>query len=73
MDMISRDAETEKAKDAYLAEFYPEGVEIDIDDNLCECATWTVGEHRCSCGNRRIYLNVGGNLEGGFYAWPEAD
>tara|TARA_R110000765_G_scaffold306991_2_gene400806 strand:- start:262 stop:438 length:177 start_codon:yes stop_codon:yes gene_type:complete len=29
---------------------------VDIDDNLCDCATWTVGDSRCECGNRRIYL-----------------
>ena len=33
------------------------GGETDIDDNICECKIWTVGEHRCECGNRRIYLD----------------
>jgi hypothetical protein len=35
---------------------YPVGKAIEIDDNICECGLWTVGESRCSCGNRRIYL-----------------
>ena len=33
------------------------GEEVDICDGVCECEKWTVGEHRCSCGNRRIYLD----------------
>ena len=34
-----------------------EGEEEVIDDNICECEMWVVGEDRCSCGNRRIYLD----------------
>jgi hypothetical protein len=42
----------------YTEEWYNEneGTEIEIDDNYCECAKWVIGEHRCVCGNRRIYL-----------------
>lgn len=42
----------------YSIEWYDahEGDEIEIDDNLCECAHWTIGENRCSCGNVRITL-----------------
>jgi hypothetical protein len=43
--------------DQFLEE-YPNGTEVEIDDNICECASWTVGENRCSCGARRIYLDV---------------
>lgn len=32
------------------------GTTIVIDDNFCECASWKVGEPRCICGNRRIYV-----------------
>ena len=32
------------------------GKTVELDDNLCACAKWTVGEGRCSCGNRRIYV-----------------
>lgn len=38
----------------YLAD--NRGKVVEIDDNLCACARWTVGEGRCSCGNRRIYV-----------------
>ena len=34
------------------------GEEIDIDDNLCECARYVVGDRRCVCGNVRIELIV---------------
>lgn len=50
---------------------YPKGEEIEIDDNLCECALWTVGERRCSCGNRRIYLETDTCGED-FFAYPQA-
>lgn len=36
-----------------------------------ECDEWTVGERRCSCGNRRVYLGVEGNIVDGFYSYPE--
>lgn len=32
------------------------GTTVEIDDNLCACAKWVVGTARCSCGNRRIYV-----------------
>jgi hypothetical protein len=28
-----------------------------------ECSQWTVGEHRCSCGNRRMYWEFDGDFE----------
>lgn len=40
--------------DRFLAD--KSGTTIVIDDGLCECASWTVGRERCSCGNRRIYV-----------------
>ena len=46
------------------------GDEIEIDDNYCECASWTIGENRCSCGNRRIYLD---DLFGDGILYPMAD
>lgn len=58
--------------DEEVAIQYPEGVEIDIDDNICECARWVVGERRCSCGTRRVYLHTEkwGNT---FSTYPCAD
>jgi hypothetical protein len=48
-----------------------EGKTIEI--KCCdECSKWTVGEHRCSCGNRRMYLEFDGDFE----SWslnPQAD
>ena len=61
---------TDKAKEAYLEENYPEGTELDFSG--CDyCDECEVGDRRCSCGNRRVYLAVEGNLLDGFYAYPE--
>lgn len=61
----------ENARNDFISKKYPEGTIISIDDNICDCETWTVGDHRCSCGNRRISLNIEGNILG-YYAVPEA-
>jgi hypothetical protein len=51
---------------------YPDGKEVDI--SCCqECSSWTVGNHRCSCGNRRMYLDIEGNFMDGYYGNPMAD
>lgn len=45
-----------------------------IDIKCCDyCNSWSVGEHRCFCGNRRMYLTIDGNIVDGFYHYPEAD
>lgn len=36
------------------------------------CSGWTVGEHRCDCGNRRILLNYQIQKDGTLSIWPEA-
>ena len=60
------------AEARFIAEEYPDGQLMDID--CCsECDTWIIGEHRCSCGNRRMYLTVEGNILDGFYAYAEAN
>jgi len=41
-------------------------------DCCSECSTWVVGEHRCSCGNRRMYWEIDGNFIDGFYNYPQA-
>ena len=57
-------------KNIWIKENYPEGTEVKID--CCsECDLWFVGDRRCACGNRRIYLEVGGNSLKGFYAYGE--
>lgn len=61
----------EHAREAWQAEQYPDGTEMEI--SCCsECSQWTVGDRRCSCGNRRVSLTVEGNLVDGFYAYAEA-
>ena len=49
---------------------YPDGTVVGID--FCECETWTVGEPRCECGNRRIYL-TGEVINGKAYVYPMGD
>ena len=59
------------ARDAWITSNFPDGETVDVDDNYCECETWTVGDRRCSCGNRRLELSVEGDLSSGFYGYPE--
>lgn len=62
----------ESAKEEWLKENYPAGIEL--DQSACEeCSSWIMGEQRCSCGNRRMYLEVEGDFFNGFYAYPMAD
>lgn len=56
----------------WVAENYPDGTEL-THDACSECSTWFVGEYRCSCGNRRMYLQVEGNAVNGYYAYGMAD
>lgn len=58
-------------KDEYMKSNYPEGKAIDIDDNYCECETFTIGDRRCSCGYRRISFFVEGNCLNGYYLTVE--
>lgn len=32
------------------------GEDFQLEPEICECRKWTIGESRCSCGSRRIYL-----------------
>lgn len=62
----------EKERENFRNKNYPDGTEI--DQSCCqECSSWTVGEHRCSCGNRRMYLEIEGNFVDGYYGNPMAD
>jgi hypothetical protein len=68
-DLIDRVTEIEK--NAYLAKELKEG--DPIDHSSCDsCSTWYYGEHRCSCGNRRMSLCVEGNILDGFSYYAEA-
>ena len=60
------------ARDKWVEENYPDGEEVPFDQcNFCD--SWIVGERRCSCGNRRVYLEIEGNAIDGFFAYPMAD
>lgn len=61
------------AKEKYIEENYENGTQVHIKGVCQKCDSWTIGENRCSCGNRRIYLEVEGNLLEGIYAYPVAD
>lgn len=67
------DAVAEAAKTAFILKEYPDGTEIDAGGQCDYCDSWTVGDRRCSCGNRRMYLEVEGNVLDGFTAYPRAD
>lgn len=61
----------EVAKDNYREKNFPEGETVELDHQCGMCSEYTVGERRCSCGNRRIYIEVEGDIIGGFYGYPE--
>lgn len=61
----------EHAKDKYIEENLPNGMEVYLKHGCDECSTYIMGEHRCSCGNRRIYIEVEGDLIEGFTYYPE--
>jgi hypothetical protein len=64
-------AVNDMAIEKYIEEYYPDGAEVNI--KCCdECSTWIVGEHRCSCGNRRMYLESDGDIVNGLYVYPAA-
>jgi hypothetical protein len=68
-DMFNKVVEADEK--AWIATNYPNGTEM--DHSCCDdCDSWTVGEHRCHCGNRRLYLEVEGSL-GNWWAKVCAD
>lgn len=68
-DLLDKVRESDKEK--WVTEHYPEGTVL--DHSSCDnCSSWTVGEHRCSCGNRRMYLEIDGDI-GSWYAYPTAN
>lgn len=40
--------------------------------NCDDCTGWTVGSHRCDCGNRRMTWGSSFNDNGTVEVWPEA-
>ncbi len=61
----------ELAKEKEMSEKFPAGTVIDLDDNHCECGVYTIGERRCSCGNRRISAYIEGDIVNGYYLTTE--
>lgn len=61
----------EEAEQNYIKENYPNGTELYLKHGCDECSTWTIGDHRCSCGNRRVSLSIEGNLIDGYDVYPE--
>ena len=62
----------EIAQEKWVEENFEEGEEI--DHSCCDsCSTWKYGEHRCSCGNRRMGLTIEGNFFDGFSYYAEAN
>lgn len=58
-------------KEEFIRKNFPDGKELEI--KCCDfCDSWVVGEHRCSCGNRRMELTIEGNFLDGFYGYPSA-
>ena len=53
----------------YLAEMYVLASTGEVIPISCcdECDQYTVGEHRCSCGNRRISVSAEGHVHNGEY------
>mgnify|MGYP001601983916 CR=1 FL=1 len=69
----NREAEKDLTDEEFevLERDWPVGLEVGLDDNICECSQWTAGDSRCSCGNRRITLESGRNGKH-IYFYPAA-
>lgn len=69
----------EAARKHYLVENEDELVEFDgqncnefMEEDDEPCGGWWVGEHRCECGERRVYLGTYGDEKTGYFAFPTA-
>jgi hypothetical protein len=60
-------------RDKFEADNYPVGTKMELKHGCDYCSEWEVGDHRCSCGNRRVSLCVEGDFISGFYAYPECN
>ena len=68
-NMVDKVKEADKA--AWVKENHPDGSEMSFG-SCDDCDRWTVGERRCSCGGRRVYLEVDGSF-GSWNAYASAD
>lgn len=65
-----RDLAENDRREKWISAHFPNGTEM--DHSCCDnCSDWTVGERRCSCGNRRMNLVVEGKHPD-YYAYAEA-
>ena len=55
-----------RAKEDFLKDNYPDGLQVDFDG--CECGIYTIGETRCSCETYRISTEIEGEL-GNYYGY----
>lgn len=60
----------EVAGEKYLEKECPKGTEVYLDGECDCCEQYIVGDTRCSCGNRRIYIELDGNFITGFFWYP---
>jgi hypothetical protein len=51
---------------------YEERLGTEMDCGCDDCGNWTVGERRCNCGNRRVYLSSDGPFDN-MYFYAECD
>lgn len=61
----------EHAVNAYEKETFTDGEELYLKHGCDNCSAYIAGEHRCSCGNRRVYIEVEGDILSGFYYFLE--
>lgn len=55
-----------------LCEQYEEGDEFNIKGLCQECESYYLGDKRCSCGNRRIYIVCEKTSSGEVYFYADA-
>ena len=60
----------EVAGEKYLEKECPKGTEVSLDGECDYCEEYVVGDARCSCGNRRISIEVDGDFMTGFFWYP---
>lgn len=66
----------QEAIDAFTAQIGDDFVEFDgqncndfLDDDAMECVGWQIGEKRCDCGNRRVFIETYGDAQNGYTAF----
>lgn len=57
-NLMQRDEYPDMSDEQYVAfsSEFEDGDTVPIDDNYCECESYTIGSNRCDCGNRRVVV-----------------